>query len=109
MVIKQSDVLKMISEKHNVKQEELDKFMEMFEDCVNDYLTSVKEGEENVVFPFKGYKISSKLVKRKNSRGGRGQSVVVKANFTERFKDRINRSSRNSRGIRKASSVPWYL
>ena len=102
MVIKQPDISKIISEKYNVSPDCVDEFLIMLEDCLQDCLTSVKEGEENIVFPFKGYRLSSKLVKRKNSRGGNGQSVVVKANFTERFKDRINRKH-------KAHGKLWYL
>lgn len=103
MVLKQSDILKSISEKHGVNPDDVNKVLNMFEDCIQDYLTSVKEGEENVIFPFKGYRLSSRLVKRKNSRGGRGHSVVVNANFTERFKDRINRDKY------KTLNRPWYL
>ena len=84
-------MIKNFAHKNNITEKDAKKIFSDIEAFVIDYLLDVKLNEENEISPFKGLKLTSKRVRRKNANNINGESVIVNAHFNDRFKKTINK------------------
>ena len=90
MKMNYSDMIKSFADKNCINENEAKKIFKAFDKFITDYLADVGLNEENIIFPLRGLRMSSKRVKRKNSADSYGGTVIINADFNENFRKKLN-------------------
>lgn len=93
MKMKYREMIKRYAKKNNITEKEAKKIFMDFENFIVDYLSDVAFGDENIITPIKGLNLSSKRIRRSKSTNKNNESIVVKAEFNNYFKEKLNRDS----------------
>lgn len=103
MRMKYKDMIKKYANKNNITEKEAKKLFRNIEQFIVNYLSDVSSGEENIITPIRGLILSSKKVRRNKLTNPDNESIFVKAEFNNYFKEKINMDSAN-----RYSSL-WFL